>query len=440
MKLVANYNISALKKAIVLLCVLFHLLSAAQDVGRFTEAQYKTESALPKSLLSQHYSFIGMYREALKVHEENGLVIPFEIDTIKNHFHAVNAYPYIYNAIKKNRIVILNETHHIPQNRALFYTLIDSLKKFGVRDIFVETLSYSSSDSVFNYMETEDWGYYAVENVFHQTMLKIKHSGIRLRSYEESSNDIDTMTIQAQRYFVSHRDTKWIPIKADTFMLSRFFSEDSFFNREARQALKIAQKLDREEIGKAFIYCGYAHAWRQGGCMIDLLEHLLKSKIYSIDQTLMNECASRQFENPLYTKFATTDFPFVLLTTQNEPMRLLWSNNKKQQGKKLVDLVIASPRSVYAHNRPTWLELNGDRKRYSLSKFIRVSDYTDYLVAVYDPVELTRTKPEYIPQDIFQVFGNGNDYDLILIPNKEYEMRIIKDGKIVLQKPISTRE
>lgn len=438
-----TYGVSwILKYGIPALSVLFHMALYAQDYRKFTEAQYKKPIYNPGDL-SQHYCFIGMYREALSEEEKPEHKVNWELAANTAGLQAKNAYPYIYEAIQKNRIVILNEAHNKPVHRVLFYNLIDSLKACGVDAVFMEALGYNTHDSTFNYSDSfMNEGYYGSENVYRQVLLKLKRRGLKMYSYELSFNDLDTMTIQKEKYIVAKNDTKWFPIKADEYILSRFFSKDEFAERDMHQALKIYQKLERENIGKAFIYCGYSHAWRQGITMISNLEYLLKTTVFSIDQTLLNEHLDKTYESPVYARFAESDHPVVIVDRANKPVHTICSTVKDQScSDKLVDMAIVSPKNVFIHNRPTWLELNGDRKWYPLTGFMELTQNVDFLVAVYKPRQLKiKENEDPVPEDVFQVFGNGKDYDLILQPNEEYEMRIIKDGKIILQKPISTKE
>ena len=102
---------------------------------------------------------------------------------------------------------------------------------------------------------------------------------------------------------------------------------------------------------------------------------------------------------------------------------------------------IGTPRAIYIHNRPTWLELGGDRIRRSLSKFIDVNKYqTDFLVTIYENEEYEKDKFNAIPEDVFQVELQSADYDVILTPNKEYRLFIIKDSQILIDKIITSNE
>ena len=416
----------------------------AQDYRPFIESQYKKQTYAPGSSdLSQGYSFIGMYKEALLEEEKNGIPSEFQLvkSDVDKKLHAENAYPFIYEAIRKNKIVVMNEAHNIPLTRVTLYTMIDNLKKLGVDALFLEALQYSATDSIYrNFNPENGMGYYAVENVFRQVMYKLKQAGIPLYSYEEEFERLDTATIQGKKYFISKKDKQWIPIPTDDYLLANYVSPHDFYNREVEQALKIYQKLLRNKINKALIFCGYDHGRREGNNMIDNLEHLLKKRVFAIDQVLLNERINRNLEDTLYTQFATASYPFVIVNHQKKPLHTLRSITKSTITDSLCDLFIGSPRSNYIQNRPTWLELNGYRKRYPLSQFMDTTQlYSDFLVCVYRAEVMQTKKDYYIPDDVFQVLGNGKEYDLLLDPHTNYQLKIIKDGQLIIDKPIPRR-
>ncbi|HET6227765.1 MAG TPA: hypothetical protein VFF27_15890 [Bacteroidia bacterium] len=409
------------------------------DYHLITEAQYKQQTYTgDPGNLSQQYTFIGLYKQALIEEEARGHVWNLNPENERKVVNAKNAYPFIYDAIRKNRIVILNEAHNNPLSRVLFYNLIDSLENLGVNSLFIEAMGYEANDTSYeNFKLVALRGYYQSENVFRQVMYKLKESKLHVYSYEYDPKSLDTLSDRGVHYIVSKTDARWVPIKVDKYVLDNFLSKGDH-NREAHQALKIFQKLNRENIDKAFIYCGYGHAWRQGNNMIDILEHLLQQKVFAIDQTVMNECINRKLEQPLYTRFATADYPFVFVNDQNNPCFVLQSNTGTTKERNLVDLVVASPRSIYVNNRPSWLELNGTRKRYPLSKFMDLGLYTDFLVAIYSMDELNIKTEEQIPDDVIQVYGSGDNYDVILKPNQRYQFRVIKNKTVVMDKTIRT--
>ena len=432
-----------MKKSFLLTFLFFPIfLIHSQNYNRFIESQYKKQTYLESSNeLSQNYVFIGLYKLALMEEEKDDHIYNYVFSPQLANIKSTNAYPYIYKAIKTNKIVILNEAHNIPLNRVMLYTIIDSFAKFHVDGLFIEALPYTQNDSISHKKSPlEDGGFFIGESTFRQVMFKLKSANIPVYSYEILFNDLDTATFQGKKYIVSKKDSTWTPILADEYILSFFLSKEDEASREAEQALKIYQKMKRNKIQKAVVFCGYGHSWRQEGSMITILEYLLKEKVFSIEQTLLNERVNKKLEDPVYSKFATNNVPFVVVDSLGNPVHRACMDDYSVCSDKWVDMVIGSPKTVYVHNRPTWLELNGDRKRYKLNDFVDVSPYTDFLVAIYNKNELTKVKKEYTPDDVFQVLDNTTNYDLILSPNKEYQLVIIKDGKTLISKTINTNE
>lgn len=415
----------------------------------FIESKYKIENGYN---LSQDFTLIGMTKEELieedKILESGSLDLsnPKSLISKDTNLRIENALSYTFNALKNNNIVRLNECHNLPQGRVYFYKLLDSLKHYGFSSIFIETLGYTPNNPVYTQDKNiEDWGYYTHESVFHQVSHKLKNMNYKLYSYEITyPRKIDTIRSNNKLYFINNVEANWIPIEADSLLLKNFFSKNDNIQREAEQALNIYQKIIRNKIKKAFIYCGYTHNFKSNTFMGGMLQHLLREKVYSIDQMYLREHSNIKYENPLYTKYATVNYPFVITDKQNNTIHTILHNNYITD--TLFDVSIAFPRSIYINNRPTWLELNGDRKRYKLNTLMNVSDNTDYLITIYDiEHDFKKDKdkdinPEALPVDVFQVIGSGENYDAILTPNKKYRLIAVKDGKIITDKTINTND
>jgi hypothetical protein len=141
----------------------------------------------------------------------------------------------------------------------------------------------------------------------------------------------------------------------------------------------------------------------------------------------------------LYRDFSDSSSFFVLVDDKNQPFHTVKYN--KNINDSIFDLIIGSPRCIYINNRPTYLELNGKRKRYSLTKFIDTGALkTDFLAIVYDTEQYEKSRAIVLPEDVFQVKYNSKDYDLILTPNKKYKLLIIQNGLTILDKQITTNE
>jgi hypothetical protein len=428
-------------KKYILVFLLLHniIICISQDDWpvMFVEGKVKAKY-YSASDLSQQYALIGMYKESLI--EDDKYSYGRTLISNNKSVNAISAYPAIYDALKKNDVVILNECHNVPLNRALVYTIIDSFKTLGIKGAFLETFGYVTNDSAYTASNPNiPLGFYSFENIYNQVIHKMKRKNINMFSYEfNPANKLDTTSVDNKRYIIDKQDANWIPIEADNFIITQLYSADDFTSRDAEQALHIYQKMKVQNIQKIFIYCGYDHGLKSNGYMAGILEHLLHKKVFSIDQTLLNEHSETKYENPLYTKYAESTSPFILIDDKKQPIHTIYWEHGNTITDSLIDMAVGSPRTIYIKNRPTWLELNGDRKRYSLSNFIDVTTYTnDFLVVIYDADEYERTKPDAIPEDVFQVQNNAADYDVILTPQKKYHLFVFKDGQKIIDKIIN---
>lgn len=411
----------------------------------FIEAKYKRQYYSEGQDLSFQYSLIGLPVKALIEEDRYSEGNESEVFTFQNtaNLRIKNALEPICEAIRENDIILLNERHNRPEHRVLLYSILDSLKTLGINSIFLETLAYVNDDSAYHKDNSIQLsGLYTRENVYNQVCHKLKRLNYNVYSYEIGPlNQIDTQRIGTKLYLVNKADDKWQPIEIDSLILNKYFSKNDFIQREAEQAIHIYQKIIRNNIRKAFIYCGYSHLYKSYDFMAGLLQHLLRKSVFSIDQMYLNEHSDKKYENPLYIEFASAHTPFVIVDSNNKIIHSIRHPIYKYITDSLIDMSIGTPRAIYIHNRPTWLELGGDRIRRSLSKFIDVNKYqTDFLVTIYENEEYEKDKFNAIPEDVFQVELQSADYDVILTPNKEYRLFIIKDSQILIDKIITSNE
>ncbi|HSH64288.1 MAG TPA: hypothetical protein VLB84_00470 [Bacteroidia bacterium] len=409
----------------------------------FIEAKYKRQYYSEGQELALQYSLIGLPLKSITEEDKypngNDEVFANNIDELENR----DALPKIYQAIKKNDIILLNERHNRPEHRAFLYKLLDSLKILGINSIFLETLAYADDDSAYlSKKSIQSLGVYTRENVYNQVCGKLKRLDYKVYSYEiGATGQIDTQRVGQRIYFINKTDKKWVPLEADDLILNKFYSIDEFAQREAEQAIHIYQKIIRNNIKKAFIYCGYVHSYKSDNYMAGLLQHLLNKTVYSIDQIHLDEHSERQFESPVYTKFASTNIPFTIVDKRGNIVHSILHPKLNHKTDSLIDLLVGLPRTIYIHNRPSYLELDGDRKRYPLSKFIDTKKFkTDFLVTIYEDSVYEKDKINAVPEDVFQIELESKDYDVILTPNKEYRLFITKDSQTLIEIIITANE
>jgi hypothetical protein len=428
---------------LILFSIYLQISSNAQTIcpAKYIESKFKEEYFPQGGTLSQEYLLIGMQREAIKEDDrftkESGDYLYSDDSPLQKK----EAHGLVYDAIRKNEVIILNECHNRGVNRAFFYSLLDSLKNLNVDGPFIETLAYMKDDATYKKNnELENWGSYTCENTFKQIVNKLKKMPLPLYSYEIGrSDEFDTIRIQKKLYLVNKLDSLCKPIELDTVLASRLYSKDGNIEREAVQAIHIYQKMIKYKLNKIFIYCGYGHAWKTNNRMAGLLQNLLHKNVFSIDQTILNEHSEKKLEESLYQKFENGPSFFVLVNNKNKPIHTV-KEEQNRLNDSLFDMAIGSPRTIYINNRPTYLELNSERKRYSLAKFIDTDVLkTDFLTIAYDAEEYEKNKIP-VPEDVFQVKSSSKDFDLLLTPNKKYRLLIIQNGATIINKLITSNE
>ncbi|NVN96093.1 MAG: hypothetical protein HXX18_12500 [Bacteroidetes bacterium] len=103
-----------------------------------------------KDFQSYYLSFIGEYQQAIKTMDEGQEARKPENlsseDTavFLSNYKAVDATEYIINRAKNKKVVMFNEAHNMPQQRAYFITLLQKLYNSGFRYLGMEALGYDS--------------------------------------------------------------------------------------------------------------------------------------------------------------------------------------------------------------------------------------------------------------------------------------------------------
>ncbi len=393
----------------------------------------------PMSDISQYMSMIGLQKEATIFEDTSSP------NRIKD-FNAVDDYDSagrllcadikstLKGAISRNNIVIINESHNMPQSRAELYSLIEYFKESGYKDIFMETLNWIDPLREKYNIPDLHTGYFSKEVIYGDVIRKVIASDIDIHPYEEGTYKIDTATSSGQLNFISRDYPDWIPIKADTYLLKGFY--DQFWNRDVQQALFIYQKVLLSKISKFIVFCGYGHGARNSYYdMGNILRYLTKDKTVTIDQVLFRERSSSVYDYELYTKYSMYDPPMIISHTDHSPIRI-W-NDSKTERRLLYDYFILSPRVRYKNNRPNWQTLNGSKHYYSIDSFVNRNTLPqDYLVIVYYKTEYDKIGNCAVAADVVQVLDNKQNYDLVLFPYRKYYLTIKRGSATILSKEI----
>ena len=151
--------------------------------------------------LSILYSRIGRYKEARR--EAEACSTQF-IDHMrfKNHYKDVKAIPLsevMDSIIQNNRVIMMNEMHFNPHNRAFVISWLEKCYQNGYRYLAAETLR--ASDTLLNQRRTVlrgETGWYSDEPVFGDLLRTALHMGYTLVPYEGDGFGVDREVNQAK--------------------------------------------------------------------------------------------------------------------------------------------------------------------------------------------------------------------------------------------------
>ncbi len=232
--------------------------------------------------------------------------------------------------VENTPIVMLNEAHHVPQHRAFAIQLLELLRKKGFRYFAAETLAVYDQDLQTRGYPTSASGYYTAEPVYGDLVRTALKLGYRVIPYEAPG---------------SFRTAE---------------------GRELAQASNLMEAIFKKDAhAKVLIYAGYSHI-NEGGLLAGVvplakrLRDLTGTDPLTIDQTVMSEQSSPDYEQPIYRYLmahSPIQEPTIFVNAEGVP----WSF---QPG--IRDITLFQPRSVYVNGRPSWLTLGGLRKPYTL--------------------------------------------------------------------------
>ena len=249
-------------------------------------------------------------------------IISDTVDKLKNIQYVQAKNSIISNAAHYN-VIMINESHIKPVHRAFTYSLLEDLYKEGYRYLAMEAFNnYSNKclDSINVFT-----GYYIMEPVAGELVRKALQLGYRLISYE------DTLA-----------------------------SEHSISQRDSVQAQNLYTVIRKDPSAKILVHAGYGHI-RESKIDNYTPMALWFKKIsgidpFTIDQTGMTEGSEFEYGRLFYQYFnARFNITSSSIIYQNKrPF-----NPLEEKG---YDVMLMHPATIYQHNRPTWLSLNGEKK------------------------------------------------------------------------------
>jgi tetratricopeptide (TPR) repeat protein len=300
----------------------------------FKNANTQDERSQISQSLSEARSMVGDIRGAQSAFD-TGFGYHAPVEELPPDLQAKDAITAIVKASEGRRVVILNEAHSMPQNRAFAAQLALELRKAGFTYLACET--FGSTVNISNYPNAQT-GYYTNEPVFADFVRQALKVGYQLVPYEQETFD----------------------------QLGDFV--DQINRRETIQAQNLLDRvLLKDPKSRVFVYVGWSHAtetWEKAedgkrdlAWMAARLARASGLDPLTIDQTELTEHSKPQAEHSMYQAALDQfkpDQPVVLENADGQPQVF-------GQYKGKVDMQVLHPRTVFENERPNWLRFNGLR-------------------------------------------------------------------------------
>jgi hypothetical protein len=311
-----------------------------------------------------------------------------------NKYKPIPAKILMDSIAKKNQIVILNEGHHVPQNRASTAYFLETFYQNGFRYIAMETIR--SADSTLNkrkYADIEKTGFYLFEPCYADLVRQALKIGFTVIPYEYEK---------------------------------RF---KNMIEREEGQADNIIKNLLKDNPkAKLLMHVGYSHGVKfepDPVMKLAMMGYFLKTKSgiepFVIGQFSQMENFKLSLESPEYV-YATKKYSFKEPTFFQKNDGTLWANN-------FFDACLFLPRSTYKNGRPDWLNWSGKKKEY-LYDIREIKEQTPFLIQAFLEEEL----PNGVPIDQIEIMDKTENKSLLLYSGK-YLIRVLDSkGDIIIEK------
>jgi len=375
----------------------------AQTVQAATTPAQRTAAAEQAAVAS---SFIGDYRAALRYADRNAPALPTisKADSLYFlGFRPQNARAYILARAGRERIMMINEAHHVPLHRVFTLSLLAGLYQQGYRYLGAETLSEGDrglAQRGYPVTSSTDYatnsGYYTAEPQYGHLIREALRLGFAVFAYD-AFPDVPPADFARQR--------------------------------EVQQARNIQKILQADPAAKILIHAGYDHiredslggSW--GKAMAGRVKEFTGINPFTINQEKLSEKSAPRFDNPYY-KLARAAEASVFQSQEGQVFA-------GPIGTALFDVRVYHPPTHYYDGRPDWLRLNGRRKSHVLPQRARLGAYP-CLVFAYRQEEDSRVA---VAADIIELRTPQDRTALILEPGR-YLLRFQASNGTTKQMPL----
>lgn len=360
------------------------------------------EGKLHEASAAYLLTYIGKYREALDQYE---VPLAWGLDAMSvaekadfQQYRPVDAYRYLAERTKNERIVIISEAHHKIQHRVFTRNMLATLYSNGFRYLGIEALMTTPENTETMLMDAE----------------------MQERGYPLYGPVSGTYTREPQ---MSNMIRDAIDMGFEIFGYERAVAGEE---RDVQQAKNILRFMADHPDGKVVIHCGWYHAIESNYPKREneyYMAHHLK-QLSGIDPlTIYQDALSERFldaESPYY-KAVKADDVSVLINADGEAF-----NGKP--GEDHFDILLYHPRTKYRKNRPDWLYHLPDHTFIKVKTELVEKTAYPVIVKAYPVGEI----PEAAPMDVIELSGPSDNTYLVLKKGKYRVEMVPKNGEIVV--------
>ncbi len=358
-------------------------------------------------------SYVGNYSKAIIYEDKNQP--KGKLEEIKSSelddYRPKKALDVIAAAADRERVIMINELHHVPMHRAFAARMLPILYKKGFRYLAVEAVAETDTQLNERGYPIYDTGGYTDEPIFGDMLRTALKLGFKIVPYEHRTQ------------------IKCVP-PAD----NPYFCQNE---RERGQAQNIYERILREQpAAKIFVYAGGGHIQESRdqhfSPMATHFKDISGVNPFTVDQIMMMEFSTPVDEEPEYRyveRIGLVKEPTVFQSRAGSFWKI------KRGNFSTVDALIFHPRVVNQNNRPVWLQMGNIRKPLILKadlwmkKELKPASSNSFLLQAFAADEAEGAVP------IDQVVVSGTVQKAVLmLPRGKFRIRAIDEsGKQVGQ-------
>lgn len=384
-------------------------LTAGRYLSALAEAELSDGIDKPGTIEMDQYglvlSYLSLERETLAVFDAmggpGGGGAPLASSPVDDA-EALDAIPALVAAAKDRRIVILNESHHMPRHRAFAAELARALRAEGFTWFGAETFMDIAGTAKRGYPSNAT-GYYVRDPVFGELVRTVLALGYRTFPYEVEAHLPPNASVTER---INHRET--------------------------HQATNIVKRcFDVDPDARVFLYVGYSHAtetWRDKGkegetaWMAARLAEMTGHDPLTIDQTTATPHSGAAHDDPHWRRAAEAGLLTGPKLLRKKDGGFVFVGSYAGQ----IDLQVFHPPLGELHGRSDWLA----RGRVPLALPAEFTAQLEPELRLLAQAFRASEPDDAIPSDQFLLRGNESPGSFLLVPG-EYRLRLLdEDGEV----------